>query len=86
MAGPGDVPGRKERETELKIKKIKLAVAEATVTAAMLATPLAVGTANAGTYTLSYIDRCADVAQQLDCFQLGPTPPTPKPGCGSTAP
>jgi hypothetical protein len=42
----------------------------------MLASPLAAGTANASTYTISYIDRCARVGPtsgdlQTDCFQLG---------------
>lgn len=50
--------------------KIKLAVAAAAVAAGLLAPALAAGTANASTYTLSYIDRCAQV-EQLDCFQLG---------------
>jgi hypothetical protein len=57
------------------MRKIKSAVAATAVAAGLLASPLAAGTANASTYTLSYIDRCAEVApggtEQLDCFQLG---------------
>jgi hypothetical protein len=55
------------------MRKIKLAVA---VAAGMLAPSLAAGTANANTYTISFIDRCARVGTssgnlETDCFQLG---------------
>ena len=58
------------------MRKIKLAVAAAAVAAGLLAPSLAAGTANASTYTISYIDRCAQVIVsggylQTDCFQLG---------------
>jgi hypothetical protein len=60
------------------MRKIKSAVAVAAVAAGMLASPFAAGIANASTYTLSFIDRCAMVSLngsvgdlQEDCFQLG---------------
>jgi hypothetical protein len=56
------------------MRKIKLAVAAATVAAGLLAPTFAAGAANASTYTLSYIDRCASVGSATaypDCFQLG---------------
>jgi hypothetical protein len=56
------------------MRKIKLAVAAAAVAAGMLASPLAAGTANASTYTISYINRCAEPAAHpnvYDCIQLG---------------
>ena len=52
------------------MRKIQSVIAVAAVAAGMLASPLASGTADASTYTLSYINRCA-VIQQYDCFQLG---------------
>jgi hypothetical protein len=56
------------------MKKIKLAVAVAAMVAGILAPALAAGTANASTYTISYIDRCAQFGSGpgvYDCFQLG---------------
>ena len=56
------------------MRKIKLAVAAAAVAAGLLAPSLAAGTANASTYTISYIDRCAQFGSGpgvYDCFQLG---------------
>jgi hypothetical protein len=56
------------------MRKIKLAVAVAAVAAGVLAPSLAAGTANASTYTISYIDRCAELARTpnvYDCFKLG---------------
>jgi hypothetical protein len=58
------------------MRKIKLAVAAAAVAAGLLAPTFAAGTANASTYTISFIDRCARVGPtsgnlHTDCFQLG---------------
>jgi hypothetical protein len=57
------------------MKKIKSAVAVAALTAGAIASPLAVGIANASVYSLSYIDRCVWIgggqAATNDCFQLG---------------
>jgi hypothetical protein len=68
-------PGRKEQEG---MRKIKLAVAMAAVLAGVLTPILGAGTANASTYTVSYIDRCMmTVAEHnqggypRDCFQMG---------------
>jgi hypothetical protein len=63
-------PGGKERQG---MRKIKLAVAAAAVAAGLLASPLAVGIANASTYSISFINRCAQVSGSAnhDCIQLG---------------
>ena len=57
------------------MRKIKSALAVAAVAAGMLASSLAAaGTANASTYTISYINRCAELTNApnvFDCFQLG---------------
>jgi hypothetical protein len=57
------------------MRKIRSAVAATVAAAGILAALLAAGTANASTYTLSFIDRCAGIGIspniQFDCFQLG---------------
>ena len=56
------------------MRKIRSAVAVAAVAAGVLASPLAAGPANASTYTISYIDRCAvmkGAPGNVDCFKLG---------------
>ena len=71
------------------MRKIKSALAVAAVAAGMLASSLAAaGTANASTYTISYINRCAELTNGRMCliaFNWGPTPPTANPRYGSTA-
>jgi hypothetical protein len=66
---PGDVSGRKGTPGMRKIRS-----AAAALGAGILASPLALGTAHANTYTISYIDRCAvHIASPpgSDCMQLG---------------
>src|ERR1700730_1973427 len=56
------------------MRKIRSAVAVAALAAGVLASPLAAGPANASTYTISYIDRCAvmkGAPGNVDCFKLG---------------
>ena len=56
------------------MNKIKSAAAAMALGAGMLASPVALGTAHANTYTISYIDRCAVYISSppvSDCMQLG---------------
>lgn len=59
-----------------EMRRIKRAASVVAVVAGILAPILAAGSANASTYTISFIDRCARVGPssgdlRTDCFQLG---------------